>query len=145
MNGRSPRYTRTAGTSGAGSASSKAKLWWYRKADHWTAIVIDPPSFSIWRNDMLEIYTREFQSSTRVLCSTDCSLLRSSLSCFNTTGNKNIKVDLLEWVILRTTLKRLTIILSSLPAFSKITEIKLGIFPFFVYILSQNLNSSTWY
>lgn len=74
--------------------------------------------------------------AAHVVCSRDCSLLKSSLSCFSTTGNKNIKVDLLEWVILRTTLKRLTIIESSLPAFSKITEIKLGIFPFFSFISS---------
>lgn len=113
MNGSSPRDTRTAGLSDAGSAPSKAKLWRYCKADHWAAIVIDSPGFSIWGNDALEIYICEEQSSTHVVCSTDCSLLKSSLGCFSTTGKKNIKLDLPEWVILRATLWRLTTIWST--------------------------------
>lgn len=138
MNGSSPRDTRTAGMSDAGSAPSKAKLWSYCKADHWAAIVIDSPGFSIWGNDAVEIYICEQQSSTHVVCSTDCSLLKSSLSCFSTTGNKKHKTRPSRvsnpqnyFIKADNNLEH-----SSLPAISEIKEIELGIFPFFLFISS---------
>lgn len=73
--------------------------------DPWIATMIDSPGLSPlektthWRS--LKTTHIGFRAAC-TLCATQrsCSLLKSGLRCFSTMGNKSIKLDLLEWVVL---------------------------------------------